>query len=107
MPSPIFTRQPPHMPVPSTITGLRLTIVLMWRGRVTSAQAFIMIGGPIAIASSMSGCAASACSMPLVTRPLMPAEPSSVQTISSSQTARNLSSQNITPLLRKPTTPIT
>ena len=77
------------------------------RGRVTSAQAFIMIGGPIASASSMSACAASACSMPLVTRPLIPAEPSSVQTMSSSQTARNLSSQNITPRLRKPTTPIT
>ena len=37
----------------------------------------------------------------------MPAEPSSVHTISSSHTARNLSSQNITPRLRKPSTPIT
>ena len=46
--SPILTRQPPHMPVPSTITGLRLTIVLILCGRVTSAQPFIMIGGPIA-----------------------------------------------------------
>ena len=27
--SPTFTRQPPHMPVPSTITGFRLTIVRM------------------------------------------------------------------------------
>ncbi len=107
MPSPILTRQPPHIPVPSTITGLRLTTVWMFRGRVTSAHAFIMIGGPIASTSSMSGCAASACSMPFVTRPLMPAEPSSVQTMSSSQTERNLSSQNITPRLRKPSTPIT
>ena len=37
----------------------------------------------------------------------MPAEPSSVQTISSSQTAPNLSCQNIRSLLRKPITPIT
>ena len=107
MPSPILTRQPPHIPVPSTITGLRLTTVGMPRGRVASAHAFIMIGGPMASTSSMSGCAASACSMPFVTRPLMPAEPSSVQTMSSSQTERNLSSQNMTPRLRKPRTPIT
>ena len=37
----------------------------------------------------------------------MPSDPSSVQTMNSSQTARNLSSQNISSLLRKPTTPIT
>ena len=95
------------MPVPSTITGFRLTMVLMPNGRVTSAQAFIMIGGPMATTSSMSACAAIACLMPSVTRPLMPAEPSSVQTISSSQQARNLSSQNIRSLLRKPSTPMT
>ena len=46
--SPIFTRQPPHMPVPSTMTGFRLTIVLILCARVASAQPFIMIGGPIA-----------------------------------------------------------
>ena len=44
------------MPVPSTITGFRLTIVLILCGRVASAQPFIMIGGPIAMHSSMSGC---------------------------------------------------
>ena len=32
MPSPILTRQPPHIPVPSTITGLRLTMVWILRG---------------------------------------------------------------------------
>ena len=95
------------MPVPSTITGFRLTMVLMPCARVASAQPFIMIGGPMATTSSMSACLAIACAMPAVTKPLMPAEPSSVQTISSSQQARNLSSQNISALLRKPTTPIT
>ena len=29
---PTLTRQPPHMPVPSTISGFRLTIVLMRAG---------------------------------------------------------------------------
>jgi hypothetical protein len=104
--SPTFTRQPPHMPVPSTMTGFRLTMVWMPCGRVTSAQPFIMIGGPIATTSSMSG-ARDRLLMPSVTRPLMPAEPSSVQMISSSQTARNLSCQNTRSRLRKPITPIT
>ena len=35
---PTLTRQPPHMPVPSTMIGLRLTMVLMPCGRVASAQ---------------------------------------------------------------------
>ena len=76
-------------------------------GRVVAAQNFIMIGGPIATTSSMSECCASACSIPAVTTPLIPSEPSSVQTMNSSHTDRNLSSQNISSLLRKPTTPIT
>ena len=54
--SPIFTRQPPHIPVPSTITGFRLTIVRIRCGRVASAQPFIIMGGPMATHSSMSGC---------------------------------------------------
>ena len=95
------------MPVPSTISGLRLTIVLMPNGRVASAQPFIMIGGPIAMHSSMSGCFSTARRMPSATVPLMPIEPSSVHTITSSHTERNLSSQNTRSLLRKPMTPIT
>ena len=63
--------------------------------------------GPMATASSMSECLAAACSMPAVTRPLRPSEPSSVQMISSSHTAPNLSFQNISSLLRKPSTPMT
>ena len=66
-----------------------------------------MTGGPIATHSSMSGCFSIARLMPSVTVPLIPAEPSSVQTISSSQHARNLSSQKIRSLVRKPMTPMT
>ena len=43
--SPILTRHPPHIPVPSTITGFRLTMVRMPCGRVASAHPFI-IGQP-------------------------------------------------------------
>ena len=43
-----LTRQPPHMPVPSTMTELRLTTVWMPCGRVTSATARIIGTGPIA-----------------------------------------------------------
>ena len=43
-----LTRQPPHMPVPSTITELRLTTVLIPCGRVVSATARIIGIGPIA-----------------------------------------------------------
>src|ERR1019366_3005729 len=42
------TRQPPHMPVPSIIMGLRLTSVRMRSLRVMSATARIMGMGPIA-----------------------------------------------------------
>ena len=76
-------------------------------GRVASAQPFIITGGPMATHSSMSGCFSMACRMPSVTSPLMPAEPSSVQRISSSQQARNFSSQKTRSRLRKPSTPIT
>ena len=41
-----------------------------------------------------------------MTRPFRPAEPSSVQTINSSQTAANLSCQKIRSRLRNPMTPI-
>ncbi len=82
-------------------------MVRMPCGRVTSAQPFIITGGPIATTSSMSAWRAIACSRPAVTRPCRPALPSSVQTISSSHTAANLSCQNIRSRLRKPITPIT
>src|SRR5581483_7542811 len=47
------TRQPPHMPVPSIMMGLRLTIVRIFAGRVTSATAFIMGTGPTASTRSI------------------------------------------------------
>ena len=82
-------------------------MVLILCGRVASAQPFIMIGGPIATTSSMSGCLATACLMPSVTSPLMPSEPSSVQTMSSSQIDLNLSFQKTRSLFLNPSTPIT
>jgi hypothetical protein len=102
-----LTRQPPHIPVPSTMIGLRLTMVLMPRGRVVSAQAFIMTGGPMAITSSMSGWSSMAILMPSVTRPLSPTEPSSLQMMNSSQHCRNLASQKTRSLDLNPTMPIT
>ena len=47
------TRQPPHMPVPSTIIELRLTTVLMPCGRVVSATACIIRSGPMASTKSI------------------------------------------------------
>ena len=44
--------QAPHIPIPSTIKGLRLTKVLMASDRVTSAVDFIISGGPIAYTRS-------------------------------------------------------
>ena len=93
--------------MPSTITGFKLTTVLMLWGRVASAHAFIITGGPMAMTSPMSGCLAIARLMPSVTGPFTPTEPSSVHTMSSSQQLRNLSSQKISFQLRKPITPIT
>ena len=48
------TRQPPHIPVPSTMTGLRLTSVWTAKGSVVFETNFIIGGGPIAIARSTS-----------------------------------------------------
>jgi hypothetical protein len=95
------------MPVPSTMIGLTLTVVLIARARVASALAFIITGGPIATTSSMSSWRASASRMPSVIRPRMPAVPSFVHRISSSQTRRNLSSQKTSFLVRNPSTAMT
>ena len=43
---PTLTRQPPHMPVPSTMIGLSETIVRTPSGRVRSATARIIGTGP-------------------------------------------------------------
>ena len=46
-------------------------VLIPW-GRVVSAQAFIMMGGPMATTSSMSECSSMAFSRPAVTSPWMP-----------------------------------
>ena len=45
---PTVTRQAPHIPVPSTMMGLRLTSVLIPWGRVTLDTTRIMGTGPMA-----------------------------------------------------------
>ncbi len=65
------TRQEPHMPVPSTMMALRLTIVFTPNGRVASTQAFIIGSGPMATTRSglsFSQISFSAC----VTKPGLP-----------------------------------
>ncbi len=96
------------MPVPSTITGLRLTIVLMPCGRVASAQPFIMIGGPIATHSSMSGCFAIA-SADAFGDHALDARPSRRRCRRSARRRRRGTCRPRTSrsLLRKPMTPIT
>jgi len=83
--------------------AFRLTMVRMPSGRVSSAQAFIMPSGPMAMTSSMSGCSCRTWSSTTVTKPLVPNEPSSVATCVSSECRSNRSSQNIWSFDRKPT----
>ena len=45
---PIVTRQPPHIPVPSTMIALSETVVGTPYGRVISDTAFIIGTGPMA-----------------------------------------------------------
>ena len=52
-PAVVSTRQPPHIPVPSTMTEFKLTTVLMPCGRVTSATPCIIRTGPIASTKSI------------------------------------------------------
>ena len=77
---PTVVRHPPHMPVPSIMIELRLTMVLRLWGLVTSATALIMMTGPMArtrsifVFSSISRFSSS------VTKPWRPYDPSSVVT---------------------------
>ena len=68
----MLTRQPPHMPVPSTITELRLTIVLIPCGRVVSATARIIGIGPMARTKSMRSPPSMSAFSRSVTRPFSP-----------------------------------
>ena len=47
---PTMTRQAPHMPVPSTMMGFRLTMLGMPSFRVSMQANFIMIMGPMTMA---------------------------------------------------------
>ena len=51
----MITRQPPHIPVPSTMIELRLTTVGIPCGRVASATARIIGMGPMARTKSIAG----------------------------------------------------
>ena len=70
--SPTATRQPPHIPVPSTMIELRLTMVLTPRGRVASATARIIGTGPIASTKSMRCPLCSNSASLAVTKPFSP-----------------------------------
>ena len=91
------------MPVPSTMMVLSDTSVFTPKGRVVSAQAFIIGIGPMATTWSGSGPRSSSSCRAPVTRPGRPALPSSVQTISSSDHCARRSVQNCSSALRKPT----
>ena len=100
---PTVTRQAPHIPVASTMIGLRLTMVLIPWGRVTSATARIIGTGPMAMhrpifsPRSMNSCSA------VVTNPFLAYDPSSVVTTISSETARISSSRIRRSFVRAPT----
>ena len=87
-------RHAPHIPVPSTMMVLRDTSVGMLYFCVSRQLNFIMIGGPMANTLSMCSCCMNF-SMPTVTTPFSPFEPSSVMIITSSELARTSSSRMI------------
>jgi hypothetical protein len=84
-----LTRQPPHIPVPSTMTELRLTTVRMPWGRVVSATARI-IGTGRWRGRSRSARPPDQRGQPSVTRPFSPWLPSSVVTNRASLVAADL-----------------
>ena len=92
-----------------------ITLVIQAVGKTTrEMQRDCVVGtslygvtGPMATNSSMSAWSRRAFLMPAVTLPLIPADPSSVQTMNWLHTSRNLSSQNISSRLRKPMMPMT
>ena len=103
----VMTRQPPHMPVPSTISVFKLTMVGMAGLRVASATACIMRTGPTANTRSRRRPLARASNSGSTTNPRRPALPSSVIRISSSQAARISVSKINCSRERAPSTPMT
>ena len=100
---PIVRRHAPHMPVPSTIIVFRETSVGMPYFCVRRQQNFIIMGGPMANALSTCSCSMSF-SMPTVTTPFSPYEPSSVMTMVTSLCLRTSSSRIISSLVRPAST---
>ena len=100
------TRQAPHIPVPSTMMVFKLASVGILYFLVVNATNFIMIAGPMV--THLSTCSRLiTCSTPSVTRPFCPMEPSSVITITSSDTAASWSWRMISSRLRAANTVIT
>ena len=97
---PIVSRQAPHIPVPSTMMVLSETSVGMLYFWVSRHENFIMMGGPMAKALSMCGSCWMNFSIPTVTTPFSPYEPSSVMIITSSEAFLTSSSKIIKSLLR-------
>ena len=80
---PIVSRHAPHIPVPSTMIVLSDTSVGILYFPVSRQQNFIIIGGPMATTLSMCSWLMNF-SIPMVTTPFSPYDPSSVITITSS-----------------------
>src|SRR5450756_3113013 len=83
---PTVTRHPPHMPVPSIMMGFREAIVGIPSSLVRRDVNFIMRGGPMTTAWSMWVPPLTRERIASVTSPLVPHDPSSVVTMSSSLT---------------------
>ena len=91
---PMVRRQAPHIPVPSTMMVLSETSVGMLYFWVSWQQNFIMMGGPMAKTLSIDSRLMSF-SIPTVTTPFSPYEPSSVMMSVSSELLRTSSSRII------------
>ena len=103
---PTVMRQAPHMPVPSTMMVFSDTSVGMLYFWVSRQQNFIMMAGPMAKHLSTFS-RLMTLSMPSVTRPLLPYEPSSVMMMTSSDDFRTSFSRIIRSLVRPARTEIT
>ena len=92
---PIVSRQAPHIPVPSTMIVFNDTSQGMLCFCAVRFENFIMMGGPMANTLSTCGSCSMNFSIPTVTTPFSPYEPSSVMMMTSSDVSRTLSSRII------------
>ena len=103
---PTLTRQAPHIPVPSTMIVLSDTSVDISYFLVSRQQNFIMMAGPMAKHLSTFSLWITS-SIPTVTTPLLPYDPSSVMMMVSSAYLRTSSSRMMSSLVRPANTAIT